>query len=168
MIGNRFNPRTRVGCDKLAMLLSLLIKFQSTHPCGVRQLSPCLFASLCVSIHAPVWGATGSVAFRVWVWCFNPRTRVGCDYFVQQVSIDHQSFNPRTRVGCDHFNKIIWIIKTFQSTHPCGVRPKALYLGDTINNVSIHAPVWGATCRLPAVYRNGRFNPRTRVGCDLW
>ena len=34
-----FNPRTRVGCDPQQMILSLLDKFQSTHPCGVRPIN---------------------------------------------------------------------------------------------------------------------------------
>ena len=35
------------------------------------------------------------------------------------------------------------------------------------NNVSIHAPAWGATC-LPAIFFSilARFNPRARVGRD--
>ena len=35
-----FNPRTRMGCDKLIEIGSLWVfKFQSTHPHGVRQNS---------------------------------------------------------------------------------------------------------------------------------
>ena len=33
--------------------------------------------------------------------------------------------------------------------------------------VSIHAPVWGATCPQGLVVRGLGFNPRTRVGCDM-
>ena len=56
-------------------------------------------------------------------------------------------FNPRTHVGCDDFplNQI------------------------TIQKISIHAPMWGATC----YFQNngcylGYFNPRTHVGCDSY
>ena len=76
----------------------------------------------------------------------------------------------------------------FQSTHPCGVR--LLPFTTTVANVqvSIHAPVWGATLALKkmslwdlfqsthpcgvrhqtrqAYHSASRFNPRTRVGCD--
>ena len=78
----RFNPRTRVGCD--------------TSTASSRH------HSREVSIHAPAWGATltimpfclmyilfqsthprgvrlASYGFRYHPWCFNPRTRVGCD-----------------------------------------------------------------------------------------
>ena len=96
-----FNPRTRVGCDKGT----------------VSSFSLCA-----VSIHAPVWGATSE---RDSVWdthSFNPRTRVGCDYqgfhkiILNQVSI-HAPVWGATSLTCVH----IWK-KSFQSTHPCGVR----------------------------------------------
>ena len=36
--------------------------------------------AMCVSIHAPVWGATnGKILSMTITQCFNPRTRVGCD-----------------------------------------------------------------------------------------
>ena len=54
----------------------------------------------------------------------------------------------------------------FQSTHPCGVRrPKTCYSHD--GQVSIHAPVWGATNDKLEKEGKPSFNPRTRVGCDL-
>ena len=80
------------------------------------------------------------------------------------------SFNPRTRVGCDNrdINEQSTVVVSihapvwgatigdidldmgfeFQSTHPCGVRPRI--------------------CK-PTIYCSS-FNPRTRVGCDryLW
>ena len=32
----RFNPRTRVGCDHTLSHTAVGVRFQSTHPCGVR------------------------------------------------------------------------------------------------------------------------------------
>ena len=54
-----FNPRTRMGCDRLVTI-------------PVSRYS--------VSIHAPAWGAT-SVFFvsSAALTRFNPRTRTGCD-----------------------------------------------------------------------------------------
>ena len=97
--------------------------FQSTHPCGVRQALAPDIKNLVVSIHAPVWGATVFSPFGAckpgfqsthpcgvrrsdnhalrWIVGFNPRTRVGCDQPLENLSIYYQ--------------------------------------------VSIHAPVWGAT-----------------------
>ena len=99
-----FNPRTRVGCDPLAINNSLLaLAFQSTHPCGVRRL------------------------------------KKHYDFLII-------SFNPRTRVGCDDGYR----------------RFRFAYI------VSIHAPVWGATCLLTISMTSFCFNPRTRVGCDAF
>ena len=53
-----FNPRTRVGCDKVSYSNGVLHS---------------------VSIHAPVWGATRDHKPPVCLCGFNPRTRVGCD-----------------------------------------------------------------------------------------
>ena len=167
--------------------------FQSTHPRGVRHKRRIWTHRLMlVSIHAPAWGAT---------WRSTPPTRRR-----------PARFNPRTRVGCDWYaaeDGVPYLV--FQSTHPRGVRlvcrrgRRALPLvsihapawGATILEllpfqlfiVSIHAPAWGATNGCPPVAR-GRgvsihapawgatvlilqrlpvlpgFNPRTRVGCD--
>ena len=55
----------------------------------------------------------------------------------------------------------------FQSTHPRGVRRFHGPRRAGGNDVSIHAPAWGATLScLIALPSPGRFNPRTRVGCD--
>ena len=55
-----FNPRTHMGCDNLCRLpLSLVLRFQSTHPHGVRHFSGLVTARLTDS--------------------FNPRTHMGCD-----------------------------------------------------------------------------------------
>ena len=120
--------------------------------------------------HAPVRGATGA--------SFSRRSRAG-------------SFNPRTRVGCDVSGYVQAVAEIeFQSTHPRGVRPRPLFELLVDELVSIHAPAWGATrdrhprdhqqpvsIHAPAwgATRNlrrrrlpqGRFNPRTRVGCDF-
>jgi len=54
-----FNPRTHVGCDSTPLVFAnSVIKFQSTHPRGVRRRS-------------------GKNCRRE--RCFNPRTHVGCD-----------------------------------------------------------------------------------------
>ena len=99
-----FNPRTRVGCDKIKKYVAVQGR---------------------ISIHAPAWGATwlrrGLDPRRQH---FNPRTRVGCDMqrdlnmrlreifqstHPRGVRLTPTSpaltttfdFNPRTRVGCD-------------------------------------------------------------------
>ncbi len=58
-----------------------LLKFQSTHPYGVRLArGNSIQLATDVSIHAPVWGATGGAdRHHGRLPGFNPRTRMGCD-----------------------------------------------------------------------------------------
>ena len=118
---------------------------------------------------APAWGATPlprpsacrakSFKPRTRVGCdtakppdgavtvgFNPRTRVGCDQSRLRSLLRKSCFNPRTRVGCDQFiRQPRRAIAKFQSTHPRGVRPSECRHDGGRQNVSIHAPAWGAT-----------------------
>jgi len=77
-----FNPRARVGRDlqPYATIIGNEM-FQSTRPRGARLLSrPYGLYSQLVSIHAPAWGATPSIASRISrINSFNPRARVGRD-----------------------------------------------------------------------------------------
>ena len=122
-----FNPRTRVGCDRGKNPVSGRGRDVSIHaPGGVRRPVAVVHAGRCaVSIHAPAWGATG----------------IGGATLPLQIS-----FNPRTRVGCDVTTAFsMHPVSMFQSTHPRGVRLQ-----------ENHAFPHGMIC----------FNPRTRVGCD--
>ena len=110
-----FNPRTRVGCDQFAHLASTTWR---------------------VSIHAPVWGATmrhhqvkRAVSFQSTHPCGVRLPGLAtCQY-------NPPSFNPRTRVGCDN----------------------GLYKTPITSDVSIHAPVWGATVSFLAAQTTTRF-----------
>jgi len=98
--------------------------FQSTHPCGVRQL---LFDN---KMYGNMFQSTHPCGVRQWFFILKPN------------------------------------VYTFQSTHPCGVRHLNV-IGRVIVDVSIHAPVWGATSHDPFYMCALGFNPRTRVGCDI-
>ena len=98
-----FNPRTRMGCDESLLALGRggavsihapawgatqlnnrnteALKFQSTHPHGVRP--------------------TTSITIAIPINSFNPRTRMGCDLIHCIQSFQTGCFNPRTRMGCD-------------------------------------------------------------------
>ena len=55
----------------------------------------------------------------------------------------------------------------FQSTLPCGERQPRASVFTFSRQVSIHAPVWGATCRYVTRHtKTTCFNPRSRVGSD--
>ena len=50
-------------------------------------------------------------------------------------------------MGCDDSKQRQQVYRgKFQSTHPCGVRRLIFSAGAYDINISIHAPVWGATC----------------------
>ena len=77
-----------------------------------------------ISIHAPMWGATMQITSN-------------------KALIRFQSTHPcGVRLGIINDPTTAGI---FQSTHPCGVRP----FNDTLESIdfeiSIHAPMWGAT-----------------------
>ena len=101
--------------------------------------------------------------------CFNPRTRMGCDLPWLIIKIFKPKFQSTHPHGvrpnghclytfpCHQFQsthphgvrlttkevKMLSIV--FQSTHPHGVRPERGWESDRFNQVSIHAPAWGAT-----------------------
>ena len=101
-----------------------------------------------VSIHAPAWGATRLARrARRSPFCFNPRTRVGCDC----------SWAATSGLGGVSLHAPAW-----------GAPSRARITHLASGQVSIHAPAWGATRRRRDRSRwISGFNPRTRVGCDV-
>ena len=124
----RFNPRTRVGCDAVFSLPCKRLVEVSIHApaWGATTKRHPMARCGCVSIHAPAWGATRARERGInGAWCFNPRTRVGCDALCVLTVI---------------------VASSFQSTHPRGVRhAAAINQANYEHQVSIHAPAWGAT-----------------------
>ena len=163
-----------------------------------------------VSIHAPVWGAnpaTDSVYVHFEFQSTHPcGVRTACSRF-QNI---FRGFNPRTRVGCERqgrqraavygvsIHAPVWgantapttnnLLAMFQSTHPCGVRIRYLYVAKPFlgfnprTRVGCEHPIPAMPCHLtfqsthPCGVRNGvvhcqsignSFNPRTRVGCEF-
>ena len=120
-----FNPRTRMGCDDTSYQIivmptcvsihapawgatseiSLYVyprKFQSTHPHGVRQTTFDVIQDVSAfqSTH-PHGVRQGVQTMYSRIGCFNPRTRMGCD-FRRTIGVGCRiGFNPRTRMGCD-------------------------------------------------------------------
>ena len=129
-IDERFNSRTREGCDWLFQnhnrayqafqfthpggvrlrrlsLGMLCAEFQFTHPGGVRLLHFCpkLSITASVSIHAPGRGATGKRG-------------------ISHCSID-VSIHAPGRGATEEGEELIHRWRVFQFTHPGGVRPLA-------------------------------------------
>ena len=148
--GSSFNPRTPAGCDLGGSFVSLedtlvsihaplrgatpsstskpigATKFQSTHPCGVRldqeRNGPSLW---CVSIHAPLRGATRMMeSGEDYTDCFNPRTPAGCDLSCWVLDYRRRTFQSTHPCGVRRRCTVEYnVVAMFQSTHPCGVRP---------------------------------------------
>ena len=100
------------------------IRFQSTHPHGVRHRKA-------IKAHGARWfqsthphGVRLSLpAITIRKCGFNPRTHTGCDERYLQHTARQLGFNPRTHTGCD----------MIAATHSLTI------------TVSIHAPTRGAT-----------------------
>ena len=76
-----------------------------------------------VSIHAPTWGATGSLLQQQLSGLFQSTHPHGVRLGICLVIDCEVSFNPRTHMGCDYIKEqTTWRDTEFQSTHPHGVR----------------------------------------------
>jgi len=141
-----FNPRARMGRDRVLVALGASFRaFQSTRPYGARRRSSGVDMRLTrfnprarmgrdrgkpggrgrhvVSIHAPVWGATGMRCSRTARHLFQSTRPYGARPGLLAPSQPARCFNPRARMGRD-LGKLIYRVA---------------------QAVSIHAPVWGAT-----------------------
>ena len=165
-------------------------RFQSTHPRGVRHTDVVVVTTVtAISIHAPTWGATSSLFHCRATLLFQSthprgvrRASVGAGHRERPISI-HAPTWVRPQRGHPPPDLV-----KFQSTHPRGVRrmnKRRRYFYDDFNprthvgcdvqdlrslvgqQISIHAPTWGATPQTLWNWRHGKnFNPRTHVGCD--
>ena len=79
------------------------VKFQSTHPRGVRRTHLTRRSRLRSKFQSthPRGVRRRPAGFLRWGSDFNPRTRVGCDNSWPGIGTLTVDFNPRTRVGCD-------------------------------------------------------------------
>ena len=124
--GRNFNPRTHVGCD-------------------VRE-PRCFLSPFIISIHAPTWGATADFGGkREYVGISIHAPTWGATYSASYPGSDYpfQSTHPR---GVRRVRPAkVLLFSLFQSTHPRGVRPLKHNIMPSNNEISIHAPTWGAT-----------------------
>ncbi len=125
---NGFNPRTRGGCDRIRVTSSWTsLRFQSTHPRGVRLLQ------LLATKHLGQFQSTHPRGVRL-IW-----------FLLILFSSRFQSTHPRgVRL---HDSTRLFRYMWFQSTHPRGVRPVSVCVAWPPAIVSIHAPAGGATQR---------------------
>ena len=107
-----------------------------------------------VSIHAPAWGATITRSPRSPVMFLFQSTRPRGARREERRHRQQQTvgFNPRARVGrdaCRFLSNTADLM--FQSTRPRGARLVLTLGGAPGDEVSIHAPAWGATSSVPVV-----------------
>ena len=143
--------------------------FQFTLPCGERR--PLMFFRyklIIVSIHAPVRGATMLTTsartqklFQFTLPCGERRPTC------QHPTLQHR-FNSRSRAGSDKCLSVhVFSPLMFQFTLPCGERHPSDTVDYLQSNVSIHAPVRGATqSEIHDRFHTRSFNSRSRAGSD--
>ena len=131
----------------MAIFVTSLILFQSTHPHGVRQSF--LFKALSLFM----FQSTHPHGVR--------RYKLKTYYYATR-------FNPRTHTGCDSNSKSFDYIDIDVSIHaPTRGATQHAALNVRALGVSIHAPTRGATpWGWPQSFCRGSFNPRTHTGCD--
>ena len=134
-------------------------RFQSTHPRGVRPvLYPCVLCQIPISIHAPARGATLCSTLCLLGICISIHAPARGATRVEDTLI------PDTRIsihaparGATSVRQAFSTSRTFQSTHPRGVRPRFATLQSRASSISIHAPARGATSRVHHASRQSIF-----------
>ena len=142
-----FNSRTREGCDIASTRSgSWLIRFQFTHPGGVRRL----------------YVRTTKRPTR-----FNSRTREGCDKSLGRTTLLRQKFQFTHPGGVrpQPLNTAAFV-RMFQFTHPGGVRRSVLSVPSKRTLFQFTHPGGVRLRHSPADVDALRFNSRTREGCD--
>ena len=136
-----------MGCDLVSSKDIPLLKFQSTHPHGVRQRN--------TDVRQPAV-------------CFNPRTHMGCDPgcgSFDQGQPKFQSTHPHgvrpkgVAMTAAYFK--------FQSTHPHGVRHHSASVPTHLHRCFNPRTHMGCDIAdLTLISSSLCFNPRTHMGCD--
>ena len=108
-----FNPRTPVGCDGTqALRHTQHLKFQSTHPSGVRRTSSrlCHTPSRFQSTH-PSGVRRGGCRALLFHFIFQSTHPSGVRRLISVAAVCRAlNFNPRTPVGCDCCHSVLDVL----------------------------------------------------------
>ena len=157
-----------MGCDIVSPHYINDFRFQSTHPCGVRPNIPSTIQiSLGFQSTHPCGVRLLGSTLRDIVVGFQSTHPCGVRPSSAGIIPCMPCFNPRTRVGCDPLGYAYWSSVNVSIHAPVWGATKIGCLAIWMLSVSIHAPVWGATWHLKKCRYEICFNPRTRVGCDI-
>jgi len=142
--------------------------FQSTPPYGGRLTERTKDPDLKVSIHAPVWGATPLRR----QWRSDPKFQSTPPYGgrrdITSDDIGETRFNPRPRMGGDPQGGVFKSGRNVSIHAPVWGATSVRGIRGAEALVSIHAPVWGGDHRQHTeIVTRTSFNPRPRMGGDL-
>ena len=138
------------GATNREGVLGRLVKFQSTHPRGVRLLAYYKRLKKVINFNPRTHVGCDSLCqtWKEYATDFNPRTHVGCDGNSKISKFSRVYFNPRTHVGCDalkcEIKKFPLLISIHAPTWGATLTNKIMI---TTRFISIHAPTWGATVK---------------------
>ena len=164
-----FNSRSRMGSDAVQFAVLATVEVSIHAPAWGATLTLAVTCPVySVSIHAPAWGATRPPTTAP------GRARVSIHAPAWGATPDSRALNPRQ----SGFNS-----RSRMGSDPCALRRGHRHtrfnsrsrMGSDQNedsiaqltNVSIHAPAWGATCpSLEECRSHDSFNSRSRMGSD--
>ena len=176
----RFDPRARMGRDRRRDLVChFLSLFRSTRPHGARPPEAQFFRDVQWFRSTRPHGARRlQYGYVRAIMGFDPRARMGRDLSANRAALRVTGFDPRARMGRDRGSAARSEPSefrstrphgarrarstgraddmAFRSTRPHGARPDAGGNRQRSDEVSIHAPAWGATrhgMRLAATQR---------------
>ena len=127
-----FNPRSRVGNDKFAIIVCVCIIISIHVPAWGTTYTVCyIFKCFTISIHVPAWGTTGrllpdgqqtAISIHVPAW--------GTTIIIYTFSPSRFYFNPRSRVGNDSkFSQIFFAFLCNKYNFSTFYYPFSLFFG---------------------------------------
>ena len=121
-------------------------KFQSTLPHGERPSNePYNSSSLCFNPRSHMGSDISEADYSNAQKSFNPRSHMGSDIALPFLAAAFVGFNPRSHMGSDNCSpSTMTARRCFNPRSHMGSDPRR-HQGMAREDVSIHAPTWGAT-----------------------
>ena len=105
-----------------------------------------LLCKCLISIHVPAWGTTNTGRYVIlYLYYFNPRSRVGNDIPIKYSTTATINFNPRSRVGNDGCKSRCYYLRQYFNPRSRVGNDGNRAICQCGRNISIHVPAWGTT-----------------------
>ncbi len=144
-----FNPRSRMGSDIPGTRDTGNYTISIHAPVwGATAVSRSPSAPCRISIHAPVWGATVTESTFLDVPKFQSTLPYGERHCPHTDTAVHYKFHPRSRMGSDHLGELDRYSWDISIHAPVWGATSKLSYWERRQVISIHAPVWGATAKV--------------------